>query len=119
MQRKGSKAEAFVASYLKDEGLVIWGVNVRLGYLELDIVAIDGKQVVVVEVRARRAESFSTPLGSLSPTKRYRLKCAGERLWARHFRYDAAVERLRFDLAAVYDRGSAGLSIEYVRGIAL
>lgn len=91
----------------------IWGRNVRLGALELDIVAIDGPVVAVVEVRARGRGAFQGPLESLSKTKRTRFLRAGERLWRRHFARDPGVERLRYDVAAVY-REAEGLRIEYV-----
>ena len=42
-----------MVDFLRAQGLVIVGQNLRLGYLELDVVAVEGRVVVVVEVRAR------------------------------------------------------------------
>lgn len=113
MKRIGDEAEELVAKFLLEQGLSIWGRNVRLGALELDIVAIDGPVVVVVEVRARGLGALQGPLESLSRTKRTRFLRAGERLWRRHFARNPWVERLRYDVAAVY-RGHQPMRIEYV-----
>lgn len=114
MRSIGDIAEELVAQYLMEHGLMIWGRNVRLGALELDIVAIDGVVVVVVEVRSRGKGAFQTPFETLSKTKRTRLLRAGERLWRRYFARDPRVERLRYDVAAVY-RDVLPTRIEYVR----
>lgn len=110
----GDEAEEFVARFLTERGLFIWGRNIRLGALELDIVAIDGPVVVAVEVRARGQGAFQRPLETLSKTKRTRFLRAGERLWRRYFAGDPRVERLRYDVAAVY-REPHRMRIEYVR----
>jgi len=115
MVRAGQWGEAEVARLLESWGLEIWGRNVRLGPLELDIVALEGPVVVVVEVRTRRVSGLVSPFASLTPKKRLRFRRAGERLWARYFRMNPRVERLRYDVAAVYTEG-AQHSIEYHRG---
>lgn len=114
MRSIGDIAEELVAQYLMEHGLMIWGRNVRLGALELDIVAIDGMVVVVVEVRSRGKGAFQAPFETLSKTKRTRFLRAGERLWRRYFARDPRVERLRYDVAAVY-RDALPTRIEYVR----
>lgn len=114
MRRIGDIAEELVAQHLLEHGLMIWGRNVRLGALEIDIVAIDGVVVVVVEVRSRGKGAYQTPFETLSKTKRTRILRAGERLWRRYFARDPRVQRLRFDVAAVY-RDVLPVRIEYVR----
>jgi len=87
--------------------------NLRLGALEIDIVARKGNVVAVVEVRSRGPTARSTPFGSIGHTKQVRLRRAGERLWQRRYRHDASVDRLRFDVAGVrLDREPP--EIEYV-----
>ena len=112
--RPGQAAEALVAEWLLSQGCSVVGRNVRLGHWELDIVAIEGRVVVVVEVRSRGPSSFTTPLSSLDMKKRQRTRRAGERLWNRRFRNDARVDRLRFDVASVVF-GPATPQLEYIR----
>ena len=75
--------------------------NLRLGKLELDVVARQGPLIVVVEVRTRGAGAWTTAFGSIDSAKRRRIRRAGERLWQRRYKNDASVERLRFDAASV------------------
>ena len=111
--RVGREAEALVVDLLVERGLAIVATNLRLGSLELDIVARDGALVVVVEVRTRGPGAWTSGFGSISATKRKRIRWAGERLWRMRYRNDPTVERMRFDAAAV-SFGSEGPSVEYV-----
>lgn len=97
----GARAEQIVAAHLASQGLEILGTNVRVGRLELDVVARDGPVIAVVEVRARGAGSWLRPLDSVDAGKRQRVRRAGERLWRDRFARDARVERMRFDIAGV------------------
>lgn len=97
----GKRAEALVAAWLVEQGYDIVATNLRLGALEIDVVARKGPVIAVVEVRARGKTARTTPLGSVSKTKQLRLRRAGERLWQRRYRRDESVERLRFDVAGV------------------
>ena len=62
--RSGRAAEAAVASDLARQGLTILATNLRLGRLELDVVARDGDTIVVVEVRHRGASAWQTGMES-------------------------------------------------------
>lgn len=85
----------------------------RVGRLELDIVARDGRVIVVVEVRSRGSTAWTTGLGSIDSKKRERVRRAGERLWRDRYKRDASVERMRFDVASVSFEGDAA-EVEYV-----
>lgn len=97
----GARAEALVVDYLSARGYDIVARNLRLGALEIDIVARDGPVIAVVEVRTRGPTARTTGIGSVLPKKRERIRRAGERLWQRRYRHDRSVERLRFDVASV------------------
>lgn len=111
---RGNEGEALVARFLVEHGFRVLGRNVRLGALEIDIVAREGSVVALVEVRTRSPGSLTSGLSSVGPTKLLRLRRAGERLWNREFRYDPTCTRLRFDLAAVTVTNERA-EIEYVR----
>lgn len=98
----GIRAESAVASYLERAGFEIVARNLRLGRLELDIVARRLELIVIVEVRTRGRGAWTSGLGSLSRAKRERIRRAGQRLWRDRYRRDPAAERLRFDAASVH-----------------
>ena len=52
----GSAAERAVQSYLESKGYVHRASNWRHGHGELDLVMMDGDELVFVEVKARRSE---------------------------------------------------------------
>ncbi len=113
-QRKGAgdAAEQLVADYLVSQGAKILYRNLRLNYLELDIVALYLRTVLVVEVRYRSEAAQTTGFSSVGAVKRRRLRYAGERLWNRYFKHRRDVDRLRFDVASV-TQTAEGPRIEY------
>lgn len=111
----GRRAERVVAQLLIDAGYRIVASNLRLGYLEIDLVARKADLVVVVEVRARTRGGFTTGFGSIGARKRQRVRLAAERLWRRRYRFDTSVTRLRIDAAAVEFDGS-DVKVHYRKG---
>jgi putative endonuclease len=73
----------------------------RVGRLEIDLVARRGPVIAVVEVRTRGASAWTRAFGSVDRQKQARVRRAGERLWQRRYKHDPSVERLRFDVASV------------------
>ena len=113
----GRAAEAAVAGDLARRGLSIVATNLRLGRLELDVVARDHDTVVVIEVRHRGAGAWQTGLASIAPAKAKRVRAAGERLWRERFLRDASVNRMRFDVAVVTFEPGGEARIEYALGV--
>jgi len=111
----GRRAEQAVADYLVAAGFSILGRNVRLGALELDIVARLGPVVAVVEVRTRGKTSLQGPFESIGGVKRARLRKGVERLWRETLAAMKDVERVRIDVAAVRFEGGQ-TTVEYVEG---
>ena len=94
-------------------GYQIVALNLRLQYLELDVVARHNDVIVVVEVRQRGPRAWTSGFGSIDGRKRHRIRLAGHRLWQRRYQHDPSVNRLRFDAASVRF-GPGGAEIEYV-----
>lgn len=94
--------------------MTVLGRNVRVGRLEIDILAVDGDAVVVIEVRTRGEGSWVGPFTSVDFRKRGRLRAAGESLWRSRFRHDLRLARMRFDLLAVSLDGPEPV-VEHVR----
>ena len=116
-RRTGARAEDAAALHLAAHGLSIVARNVRLGPLEIDLVAREGAVVVVVEVRTRGPGAWVRALDSIDAKKRDHLRAAGERLWRERFATDATVARLRYDAVTVaFDAAGEPTAIEHIRG---
>lgn len=112
-QARGREAEGAVARYLQAHGFQIIERNLRLGRLEIDLVARRQQLAVVVEVRTRGNGAWTRPLGSLGRAKRARVRRAGERLWRKRLGHDPSLRLLRFDAAGVRF-GNHGPEVDYV-----
>lgn len=100
-QLLGRAAEEAAASFLEASGFVVVGRNVRVGRLEIDIVAREGPVIAVVEVRTRSHGAWVRALDSVDWKKQRRVRAAGGVLWRSRFQHDASLERMRFDLLSV------------------
>ena len=69
----GDWGEELAVRFLGEKGFRIIATNYRCAYGEVDIVAMDGEELVFVEVRARRPGRFGTPEESVSTHKLRRL----------------------------------------------
>ena len=103
-----------MARFLTERGFEIGALNLRLQYLELDVIARHGELIVVVEVRTRSRAAWTSAFGSIDGRKRQRIRRAGHRLWERRYRNDPSVKRLRFDAASVAFGDDGSPLVEYV-----
>ena len=65
----GNKGEEIAVAHLKSIGYEILHVNWFSQHLELDIVARDGNELVIVEVKTRGSDSYEHPLEAVSNKK--------------------------------------------------
>lgn len=72
-QHVGKTGEALAAKYLEDQGYQIIEQNFTSRYGELDLVALDGENIVFVEVKARTSSTFGEPEDSVTPEKLERI----------------------------------------------
>lgn len=113
---RGRDGEDLAASDLEAQGFRVLWRNVRIGALEIDLVAKKDDLVVIVEVRARAAGAVEGPLASISRTKRRALLAASRGLWRGRLAKMPDVQRVRIDVCAVtYDENGAG-TLEWIRG---
>ena len=71
---RGREAESLVAAWLESRGYILLGRNVRVGHDEIDLLALDGRCLVLFEVRSRKRGSMVHPLESITSAKRRRLR---------------------------------------------
>jgi len=94
----GARAEQLACDYLERCGFAILARNVRLGRLELDVIARRGALLVVCEVRSRRSDRVMTPAQSIDYRKVAHVR-AGAARWVRELK--PGTTQLRFDVASI------------------
>jgi putative endonuclease len=116
-QRLGRAAEQLVAERLQRSGWRIVGRNVRLPSGELDLVALDGRTLVFVEVKAGRAATARGPelpahaVGLRKQRKLQRLA----REWIAERRGPSGVASYRFDVVGVRFCPDGLADIDHIR----
>lgn len=112
--RLGRRGEATAAQYLERAGLRIVDRNWRCPAGEIDLVAVDGSTLVIVEVKTRSTDDFGQPLESITASKLERLYVLAS-LWARA--HNLRFSGLRVDAVGVLDDGTGAPRIEHVRAV--
>jgi len=115
--QRGRDGEQRAARHLSDNGFELVDRNWRCRQGEIDIVAVRGRDMVVVEVKTRRSEWFGHPFEAVDARKRarlWRLSCA----WICAHPDLARGRRLRLDVIAITGDDPATAVLEHVEDIA-
>ena len=107
----GRQGEAAVVEYMCARGMTIVGTNVRIGRLELDIIARVSGMLVVCEVRSRGAGG-PNPAWMFNRKKQEHVRRAALLYWTKNARGMA----LRLDAAAV-TLSSFGPRVQYFENV--
>jgi putative endonuclease len=111
----GRAAEDRAAAHLEAAGFAILWRNLRIGHLEIDLVAQKDDLVIIVEVRARGAGAFARPLASVTWEKRQMLLRASRGLWRGRLKKMPEVQRVRIDVIAITP-SDEGPHLEWIKG---
>ena len=107
----GKWGEDKATQYLIDKGYVILNRNWKTRHRDLDIVALEGDELVIVEVKTRRNQVFMKPELSV-----YRRKIRSLTLATHHFlkicRINATV---RFDIITVTGTNDDNCIIQHIK----
>ncbi len=116
-QRLGRTAEGLVAAGLQRAGWRIVGRNVRLPSGELDLVALDGSDLVFVEVKAGRVGATvgpERPAHAVGRRKQLKLRRLA-REWIADRRGPSGVSGYRFDVVGVLFGADGGPDVDHIR----
>ncbi len=106
----GARGEAAAARYLCKKGYKIVARGLHDG--ALDLVAVDGRTVVFVEVKTRQSEAAGAPETAVSSDQQRRLSRAAAGFIARHHLQEYSA---RFDVVAIlWPAGQRTAHIEHV-----
>lgn len=70
----GGEAEKLAEEYLRKQGYQILARNFTIRGGEIDLVALDGTEMVFVEVKARKSQKYGKAIESITPWKLKALK---------------------------------------------
>ncbi len=93
----GKMGEQMAAKYLTDKGYTILEHNYRRGHLEIDLIALDHGELVVVEVKSRASDTLLQPEESVDHKKRQSLI----RLANEYVKSHERKENVRFDIVTI------------------
>jgi len=109
----GRQAEDIALVFLKKRGFKIIDRNFRCRLGEIDIVAVDGREFVFVEVRSSNNSMFNDPSESITGFKINRLRNLALFWFNVH---NAQDYRMRFDvIAIVFNREAKGVEINHIK----
>jgi putative endonuclease len=119
--RIGRKAEELAARRLERRGWRVLERNARTRYGELDIVALDGRTLVFVEVKAGRQGAYfgpERPVLAVGPRKQLRIRRLAAAWMMERRGGTPRYAEIRFDAIGVaFDpRGDRAVELEHIEG---
>ena len=109
----GDYGERLACRYLLAEGLTIIDRNWRCARGEIDVVAVDGRELVVCEVKTRTSEAFGAPFEAVTWRKQRRLRLLGG-LW-RDDHPEQAAGPLRIDVISILRPAGQAPRLQHLR----
>ena len=107
----GTIGEEAAVKYLVSQGYVILDRNWRSGHLELDIVALDGIFLAIIEVKTREVNSLLSPVETVTRSKQQNLINAANGYIRKNKRY----EEVRFDIVSVVHHNGEVVNVELIK----
>lgn len=109
----GTRGERLAERWLLTRGYLILERNCRTRYSELDLVAVDGRTLVFVEVKTRSGLTHGSPVEAVDDEKQLRLSRAAVAYLRKHQLKQVAV---RFDVIAIdFAAGPAQPRVQHYR----
>ena len=99
----GKQGESQARQYLEENGYNVLETNWRFHHYELDIVATDGKELIIIEVKTRSDNYLIAPELAVNKGKIRRIVTASD-AYARMKRIDLPI---RFDIMCLIKKGDS------------
>lgn len=114
--RLGRAGEERAARYLTAQGYVVLARNWRCAQGEIDIVAVRGERLSIIEVKTRRSSAFGHPFEAVDARKRRRLWSLAH-AWRDAHRELAGTRRLRVEVIGIIGPNPASAVIEHLEDL--
>ncbi|WP_369052862.1 YraN family protein [Kineococcus terrestris] len=112
----GAYGERVAVRWLTGAGMTVLDRNWRCRLGEIDVVARDGDDLVVCEVKTRRSLATGSPLEAVTAAKLARLRRLAARWLAEH--EDVRPPHVRLDVVGVTVPARGAAVVEHLRGVA-
>jgi putative endonuclease len=109
----GVRGEDVAVAFLKSKRLTILQRNWRCRAGELDIIATDGEQLIVCEVKTRSGTGFGTPAEAVIASKADRIRRLTQ-AWLAEFSIPFA--HIRFDVVSVLWPPGGDPAVDHIEG---
>ena len=96
---KGFAGESKAVSFLKKKKYKIIATNYSNQVGEIDVIALDGEDLVFIEVKARETKEFGLPCEAVDSRKQYKIRRVAELYLIERKLYDRM--SVRFDVVEV------------------
>ncbi len=102
MQRVGKQGEEIAEKYLKKQGYKILNKNFRCKQGEIDLIASDKNEIVIIEVKTRTSNTYGNPADAVDIRKQRHIYNA-----AQYYLYKNKLEtkQIRIDVIEIYIEG--------------
>lgn len=110
----GQRGEVLAARYLEESGLRVIDRNWRCSDGEIDIVALDGVVLVVVEVKSRSSLDYGHPFEAITEPKLQRLQRLSA-AWRRS--HGLRFRQHRIDAVSVLQQGNEPAKVEHLKAV--
>jgi putative endonuclease len=112
-QDTGTKGEQIALAFLLGRGYHLLSKNWRCRSGEIDLIMMDGKTMVFVEVKARRSASYGLPQEAVGSRKQAKIRRLAQ-LYLMLAQQDEP--DLRFDVVAITFEGDREPLVEHLQG---
>jgi putative endonuclease len=109
----GKHGERIAARCLRDAGFELLATNWRCPRGEIDIVAADGRALVICEVKTRSSLAYGDPAEAVGLIKAQRLRALSLHWLAEH---PGHWDEIRFDIVTVLRRPAGPPLVRHLRG---
>ncbi len=112
-QKRGDWGEGVARGFLEGKGYQILGQNIRSPFGEIDLVCVEAKKLVIVEVKTRRSTYFGYPEESVNRHKQHKLQQLAEWYWRAHPQYST----VRIDVVAILVKPQGVVEIQHIKEV--
>jgi putative endonuclease len=110
----GRHGEDLAEAYVREAGWTVLDRNWRGARGELDLVALDGEELVAVEVKTRRSTAYGHPAEAVTARKLARVRRLAAQWLAAH---DVHPRSVRIDVIAVVLPTRGAAQIDHLVGV--
>lgn len=111
-KRLGKKGEDYAAEYLKGIGYKVICRNYTCGLGEIDLIAIDRRVTIFVEVRSHSSVKYGLPQESVTRRKQHKLRQVAWNYLIGHGKTDSSC---RFDVIGIlFDKNERVSKLEHI-----